>query len=100
MLWRIIKGSAEEKRNKSNAYPVMKQIKVIYREEDKLQDLSAQERFQQRQLVVKSLVALFVYLKNTQQNISTKGKPADMQVIFIQISVPTLDFSCVSNFPK
>ena len=56
----------------------MKQIQAIYREEDKLQDLSAQERLQQRQLVVKPLVdALFVYLKNTQQDISAKGKLAD-----------------------
>lgn len=73
-----LKVLPKEGRNKSNAYLVMKQIQAIYREEDKLQDLSAQERLQQRQLVVKPLVdALFVYLKNTQQDISAKGKLAD-----------------------
>lgn len=73
-----LKVLPKEGRSKSGAYLVMKQIQAIYREEEKLQDLSAQERLQQRQQVVKPLVdALFVYLKNTQQDISAKGKLAD-----------------------
>lgn len=73
-----LKVLPKEGRNKSTAYLVMKQIQAIYREEEKLQDISAQERLQQRQLVVKPLVdALFVYLKNTQQDIAAKGKLAD-----------------------
>ena len=65
-------------RAKSNAYLVMKQIQAIYREEGKLRVLSSEERLQQRQLVVKPLVdALFVYLKSTNQDVSTKTKLGD-----------------------
>ena len=53
----------------------MKQIQAIYREEGKLQKLSPEERRKQRQLVVKPLVdALFVYLKSTNQDVSSKTK--------------------------
>ena len=65
-------------RAKSNAYLVMKQIQAIYREEGKLRVLSSEERLQQRQLVVKPLVdALFVYLKNTNADVSAKTKLSD-----------------------
>lgn len=65
-------------RTKSNAYLVMKQIQAIYREEGKLQDMSVEERLQQRQLVVKPLVdALFVYIKSTEQEVSLKTKLGD-----------------------
>lgn len=73
-----LKVLPKEARSKSNAYLVMKQIQAIYREEGKLQELSSQERLQQRQLVVKPLVdALFVYLKNTEQSVSMKTKLGD-----------------------
>lgn len=73
-----LKVLPKEARSKSNAYLVMKQIQAIYREEGKLQELSSQERLQQRQLVVKPLVdALFVYLKNTKQSVSMKTKLGD-----------------------
>ncbi len=73
-----LKVIPKEARSKSNAYLVMKQIQAIYREEGKLQELSPQERLQQRRLVVKPLVdALFVYLKRTKQEISTKTKLSD-----------------------
>ena len=53
----------------------MKQIQAIYREEGKLNELTSEERLQQRQLVVKPLVdALFVYLKSTSQDVSAKNK--------------------------
>ena len=51
----------------------MKQIQAIYREEGKLNDLSSDQRLEQRQLVVKPLVdAFFVYLKKL--NVSAKDK--------------------------
>ena len=49
----------------SAAYPAMKQIQAIYREEGKLKDLSSEERLIQRQAVIRPLVdALFVYAKS------------------------------------
>lgn len=73
-----LKVIPKEVRSKSNAYLVMKQIQAIYREEGKLPDMSAQERLQQRQLVVKPLVdALFVFLKGTKQDVSAKTKLGD-----------------------
>lgn len=73
-----LKVVPKELRSKSNAYLVMKQIQAIYREEGKLQELYSEERLQQRQLVVKPLVdALFVYLKNTQIDVSAKTKLGD-----------------------
>ena len=70
-----LKVIPKEARSKSTAYLVMKQIQAIYREEGKLKELTSEERLQQRQLVVKPLVdALFVYLKSTSQNVSTKNK--------------------------
>lgn len=51
----------------------MKQIQAIYREEDKLADLSSADRLEQRQAIIKPLVdALFVYLK--QQAVPSSGK--------------------------
>ena len=48
----------------SVAYPAMKQIQAIYREEGKLKDLPSEERLVQRQTVIKPLVdAFFAYLK-------------------------------------
>lgn len=70
-----LKVIPKEARSKSTAYLVMKQIQAIYREEGKLQELPSEERLQQRQLVVKPLVdALFVYLKKTNGDVSSKNK--------------------------
>lgn len=70
-----LKVIPKEARSKSTAYLVMKQIQAIYREEGKLQELTPEERLQQRQLVVKPLVdALFVYLKKTNGEVSSKNK--------------------------
>ena len=53
----------------------MKQIQAIYREEGKLKDLPAEERLEQRQLVIKPLVdAFFAYLKQKQAKSSPKLK--------------------------
>ena len=73
-----LKVIPKEVRSKSAAYLVMKQIQAVYREEGKLKDLPPKERLQQRQLVVKPLVdALFVYLKKTSGEISSKSKLGD-----------------------
>ena len=65
----------KEARKESVAYLVMKQIQAIYREEGRLKDLSSEERLKQRQLIIKPLVdALFVYLKQHNGEIATKGK--------------------------
>lgn len=51
-------------RKNSESFLLMKQIQAIYREENKLNDLSSDERLKQRQAVVKPLVdAFFAYLK-------------------------------------
>ena len=64
-----------EGKKESVAYLVMKQIQAIYREEGKLKDLSSEERLVQRQMVIRPLVdALFVYLKQTTEQIVVKGK--------------------------
>lgn len=73
-----LKVVPKEARSKSAAHLVMKQIQAVYREEGKLKDLPPEERLQQRQLVVKPLVdALFVYLKKTSGDISSKSKLGD-----------------------
>lgn len=73
-----LKVIPKEARSRSAAYLVMKQIQAIYREEGKLQELSSEERLQQRQLVVKPLVdALFAYLKSTNPDVSSKTKLGD-----------------------
>mgnify|MGYP004445049833 FL=1 len=62
----------KEVRKKSIAYPIMCQIQAIYREENKLKELSSEERVIQRRLVVKPLVdAFFAYIKENQNKAST-----------------------------
>lgn len=64
--------------SKTTAYLVMKQIQTIYREEGKLKELSSKERLQQRRLIIQPLVdALFAYLKQTKEQISSSGKLAE-----------------------
>ena len=63
---------------KSEAYIIMKQIQAIYREEGKLKELSSEERLKQRQVIIKPLVdALFVYLKQKEASVPSKGKLRD-----------------------
>ena len=65
----------KEHQKESILFLIMKQIQAISREEKKLSELSSEERFVQRQLVVKPLVdALFVYLKQNQNKISKSNK--------------------------
>ena len=56
----------------SLSYLVIKQIQAVYREEDKLKELKPEDRFKQRQVVIKPLVdALFAYLKSNERKTST-----------------------------
>lgn len=58
----------------SVAYPAMKQIQAIYREEGKLEGLPSEERLAQRQAVIKPLVdAFFVYVKKYMQEACDKS---------------------------
>ena len=56
----------------------MSQIRAIYREEGKLSELSADERAEKRQLVVKPLVdAFFAYVKQNSGRVSKSGKAGE-----------------------
>lgn len=73
-----LKVLPKDVRKNSVAHLVMKQIQAIYREEGKLEDLTAEERLMQRQLTIKPLVdALFAYLKMHDCEVPTKGKLRD-----------------------
>ena len=63
-------------RKESESFLLMKQIQAIYREENKLNELSSEERLKQRQVVVKPLVdAFFAYIKTL--NVSKKDTFGD-----------------------
>lgn len=63
-------------RKNSESFLIMKQIQAIYREENKLNKLSSDERLKQRQVVVKPLVdAFFAYIKSL--NVSKKDTLGD-----------------------
>jgi len=71
-------------RKESMAYLLMKQIQAIYREEGKLKDLTSKERLTQRQVIIKPLVdALFVYLKQHESEVPSKGKLHDAFTYFL-----------------
>lgn len=70
----VVEVIPKKLQKESLAYLVMKQIQAIYREENKLKELSSDERLMQRQVVVKPLVdALFAYLKANESDISKSG---------------------------
>ena len=57
----------------ADSFLIIKQIQAVYREEGKLKELSSKERLVQRQVVVKPLVdALFVYLKQHENEVGTE----------------------------
>ena len=63
----------KEGQKESASFLIIKQIQAIYREEGKLKELSSEERLVQRQVVVKPLVdALFVYLKQHENEVGTE----------------------------
>lgn len=60
------------------AYLALKQIQAIYREENKLEGMSAQERLKNRQLTVKPLVdAYFIWVKKNVLVVAAKSKTAN-----------------------
>lgn len=66
----------KELQKNSDSFLIMKQIQAIYREENKLNDLTSEERLKQRQAVVKPLVdAFFAYIKKL--NVSKKDTFGD-----------------------
>ena len=68
----------KELRKQSVLDLLMSQIRAIYREEGKLSALSADERVEKRQLVVKPLVdAFFAYVKQNSGRVSKSGKAGE-----------------------
>ena len=68
----------KELRKQSVLDLLMNQIRAIYREEGKLSALSADERAEKRQLVVKPLVdAFFAYVKQNSGRVSKSGKAGE-----------------------
>ena len=68
----------KELRKQSVLDLLMSQIRAIYREEGKLSALSADERAEKRQLVVKPLVdAFFAYVKHNSGRVSKSGKAGE-----------------------
>lgn len=68
------------KANRKNAlaYLALKQIQAIYREENKLADMSPEERLQHRRLTVKPLVdAYFAWVKQNLPKVPAKSKTAN-----------------------
>lgn len=60
------------------AYLALKQIQAIYREENKLADMSPEERLQHRRLTVKPLVdAYFAWVKQNLTKVPAKSKTAN-----------------------
>ena len=73
-----LKALPKEKQEKSLAYLALKQIQAVYREDKKLEGLSADERQKQRQLTVKPLVdAYFVWARQNQNAVAPKSKTAN-----------------------
>ena len=73
-----VKALPKDKKKSSLAYLVLKQIQVIYCEENKLADESAEERLSHRQLTVKPLVdAYFAWVKQNLHCVLAKSKTAN-----------------------
>ena len=73
-----VKAQPKEKRKNTLAYMALKQIQAIYREENKLETLSPQERLEHRQLTVKPLVdAYFAWVKQNLMKVPAKSKTAN-----------------------
>lgn len=71
----VVKTLGKDKSKGTLAYDALKQIAAIYKIEGMLNDLSAEERKQQRQLMVKPLVdAFFAWVKEHQSDILPKSE--------------------------
>ena len=70
-----VKALPKASQKNALAYLALKQIQAIYREENKLRDMSPEERLEHRQLTVKPLVdAYFVWAKENESKVPAKGK--------------------------
>ncbi len=73
-----LKVIPKDLQKESVAYLAMKQIQAIYREENKLKELSFDERQKQRDQIIRPLVdAFFVYLKSKQPELGNSDKLKD-----------------------
>ena len=70
-----LKALPKANRKDALAYLALKQIQAIYREENKLADMTSEERLKHRQLTVKPLVdAYFAWVKENISKVTAKGK--------------------------
>ena len=73
-----LKALSKEQQKKSLAYLALKQIQAIYREENKLEGMTPEERLKHRQLTVKPLVdAYFAWAKQNVSAVTPKSKTAN-----------------------
>ena len=73
-----LKALPKEQQKDTIAYFALKQIQAIYREENKLEGMSAQDRLKNRQLTVKPLVnAYFTWVKKNVLVVAAKSKTAN-----------------------
>ena len=73
-----VKALPKSSQKMSLAYLALKQIQAIYREDNKLKDLSTEERQKHRQLTVKPLVdAYFAWVKQHLTSVPAKSKTAN-----------------------
>lgn len=70
-----VKALPKASQKNALAYRALKQIQAIYREENKLCDMSPKERLEHRQLTVKPLVdAYFAWVKQNEGKVPAKSK--------------------------
>lgn len=70
-----VKALPKANRKDALAYLALKQNQAIYREENKLADMTAEERLKHRQLTVKPLGdAYFAWVKENISKVTAKGK--------------------------
>lgn len=70
-----VKALPKANRKDALAYLALKQIQAIYREENKLADMTSEERVKHRQLTVTPLVdAYFAWVKENISKVTAKGK--------------------------
>lgn len=73
-----VKALPKANRKNALAYLALKQIQAIYREENKLADMSPGERLQHRRLTIKPLVdAYFAWVKQNVTKVPAKSKTAN-----------------------
>lgn len=70
-----VKALPNVSRKSALAYFALKQIQAIYREENKLCDMTSEERLEHRQLTIKPMVdAYFAWVKENESKVPAKGK--------------------------